>query len=508
MKTLSNRKNFLLTLFSSSFAMIVPMILNFILIPISIKYWGSAQYGVLAIIANIVVYVSNTNLGLTATATILMNKSSDLIKKRTIFIKTKKLLFLVCGVGVLILLVLYIKDKEFILLFASVPKGITLISSGAMFVTLLFLLLKLPLSLNSSAFTGFHKAYIDNYFKVFVSLSTPISFLVTLYLKQNLLFFACLSGVVSTLILLIENMYLRKSILSKVEMKNGLFQDEETHYSFLMKTGFLCLSGGIANVIVQNTDNVVIGKIMGVQFVTSYSVLFRIFTMSFLIIYMINSSIIPILGKEIGNKNSEAINEIYRGSFLSVLFVGGFVWIGSVAWLKSFVIVWVGSSNFAGYWVLFFLGGYAFLFCIVNLNYIFVNSFNLVKEAQYVVWIEAGINLIFSIILCKYWGLVGIAFGTFLGTLVGPYFLFPKVLKKASRINMKHRTLRQYIVIMLIPYLIVGVCISHYFKNFLSNTGITVILFVVYSIHYYLMILKKENISFIKRIKGKLWKRN
>jgi len=82
----------------------------------------------------------------------------------------------------------------------------------------------------------------------------------------------------------------------------------------------------------------------------------------------VNSAIFPMYGKAVGLKQWDWIQRTYGKSTQLLPIMGGLIWIGSIAFLKEIIYIWVGTKAYSGILVVFALGGYGYLLSMVHLH--------------------------------------------------------------------------------------------------------------------------------------------
>lgn len=493
MITISNDNLYKLTLYSSLIKTIFITIISIIMVPITLKYFGSEKYGIWNVINSFLIYLSMTNLGLNSAASILINKNSNFNSKIEILKKSFKL-FLVIVPIILIVLALsnYIFPNWVSII--NPPKNIEYEAKLSSLILVFFSVINLPFSLVTSAINGFQKNHIDNFFTIISSLFSLVCVIMVINLNKDLIFFALINGVSVLFVNIIKTIYFYFLIYKKSNINVEIIEvdNKDTSYKVILSTGYRSMLGAIASMFVLNTDYIVIAKCLGLEFVTSYSITFKLYTTIFALIYIINSSIIPLIGKNFDNKIY--IEKMYIKSFITITIFGGLLWIGVLAFGKTIIYQWVGMDGYAGFSVMFFLGAYSYIFAIVNLNYIMINTFNYIKGIAYITWLEGLLNLGFSIVLCKVFGLAGIAIGTFLGTFIAPFFLFPLVLKKrtSNLINQDNLFLVKHLFFSITPCLIIAYFINKIENDFFLVFFLTVLLCLFYFSLSYLCLSKPQ----------------
>lgn len=488
-----NKKIYFLTLYSSLIKIIITSSIGIITIPICLNYFGVEKYGIWSVINSLMIYLSMSNLGLSSAASILMNKNKEYQIKLNIFVKSLKIIIVVIPLIMIILYALNIFFPNWINII-NIPKYFFYETKFTIIVMIIFILINIPFSLVASALIGFQKNYIDNLFCILNSILNFIGILIMVKLKKNLIFLAIIIGIVNLSINLLKTIYLKKNIINNKKIINNLNTNKKSNdmsYRVILITGFRCFLGSIASMVVLNTDNIVISKMIGVEAVSAYSITFKLYTLVFTVIYILNSSIIPLIGREI--ENNYFINNIYLKTYYGINILGGLIWIGAVSILKIVIYLWTGKEGYAGEGVVFFLGAYSYIFAIVNLNYIMINSFNYMKGIAIITWLEGATNLIISIFLSKYYGLVGIAIGTALGTFIFPFFLFPIILKNRSNklIVQDNLFTARHFFLIISPSLLVALFINNYINILMVSIVATFLLCLVYLLLSYLCLPKE-----------------
>lgn len=466
MNNFNNKKLYTLTLYSGIIKTALTIITGIITVPFTLKYFGTEKYGVWNVITSFIVFLSMTNLGLNSAASILINKNGNFFSKIQILKKSFIILSIIIPIILISLFLFDYLNPDWIKIINS-PKSIEIEAKHATIVMVIFSIINLPFSLFTSAINGFQKNHIENIFVIF-NLFLSVSCLVfVIYFKKNLVFYAYLSSAAILILNIIKAFYFK--ILIKREANSELHSvnlyDSDTSYKTIMITGYRCMLGAVAAMFLLNTDNIIIAKYLGIEFVTEFSVTFKLYTTVFSLIYLFNSSIVPLVGKNISDR--KYLNKIYNNTLLTVIIFGGLFWVGAVAFGKTLIYLWVGKNGYAGVFVLIFLGAYSYIFSIVNLNYIMINTLNHLKGIVLITWIEGILNIVLSIFLGKIFGLAGIAAGTFLGTLLSPFLLFSIILKRRTDnlIFQNNSFILKHFLITIIPSILLAYLINQNSTN-------------------------------------------
>jgi O-antigen/teichoic acid export membrane protein len=499
----SNVNLYRLTLYSGVIKTLLTLLVGIFSVPYTLGYFGAEKYGVWNVISSFIVFLSMTNLGLNSAATILINKNPNYLIKIQILKKSFRILCVVIPiVYFLFFSLIYYYPWWFDII--NSPKSIEHEAKVAALVMFIFSILNIPFSLVVSALNGFQKNYIENLFGIFNIILSIGSLVYVVEFGKDLVYYAYISSITLLILNIIKVCYFKIFIYKYCSVDNvEILQDApESSYKVILLTGYRCMLGAVASMFVLNTDNIVIAKFIGIKFVTEFSVTFKLYSTVFTLIYLFNSSIVPLIGKNI--HNDKYISKIYNNTLYTVSIIGGLLWLGTVSIGKLLIFNWVGIDGYAGVFVLIFLGAYSYVFSIVNLNYIMINSLNLLKGVVFITWFEGLLNLTLSVYLGKKFGLGGVAAGTFLGTFVSPFFLFSYILKKRTSHNIFQDNLfiGKHFLFSLLPTIYIGYLINVYQNDFLTTFILTSFLCFLYLSLSYFCLPIRYRLLFRRKLKN------
>ena len=449
--------------------MFTASLVGFITVPVALKYFKTEQYGVWTVISSVLVYLAVSNLGVNSAASVLMAKSSGYKEKLIILLRSLKIVaaFVLLVLASFIALNLYSRDWIFIL--GRIPPVLVRQTYLTGFILGVFYLVNLPFSLISAALNGFQKVYIDNVFSAVLAVVNFTALLLTIFTGGGLVRFALFTGGLTLGFNLVKLAVLYFFVLRRAEARSaaaeaGATGSEELSYGSIIRTGFRFLLLGIAAMIVWNTDNFLISRILGVSAVVPYSITFKLFYIMFSSIFIINNSSLSLMGQEYGRQNWEWINKIYSKLLTVTVIIGGLAWLVGLFFLKDVIHLWVGDEGYAGLAVVFFLGAYSYIFGVVNLNSGLINAFNYTKNMPLVGWLEAGLKFGFTLLCLKLWGIAGAAVGTFTGCLLSNTWILPIVLHRRSggRIKTGQDFVLRHLVLILLPLVCAGLLTQLY----------------------------------------------
>ena len=148
----------------------------------------------------------------------------------------------------------------------------------------------------------------------------------------------------------------------------------------------------------------------------------------------------------------------------------------------------------------FSIGGHGYLCAVNSAPVNLANSLNYVFVPLAIA--EAVVNFLFSILLVRYLGGGGVAFGTFLGTLltvlwIAPLYVYRKTEKK---IKFNYGPSVKHFVFVLLPLLICAVVVQKAGWAVGMRTGVNMIVVSLYMLFSYLLFKEdvKGVVSYIK----------
>lgn len=504
MSQISNKTNFLKNLFSSLGGTILSTIIGFISVPISLNYWEPEKYGLWALLISVSAYLSLSNLGLNAAATILMTKNPNVASKLKILKKTFNILIISVVTFLFAFILINISNINWIMLLGKIPDNLKNEALLTAYVIGIFFFINLPFSLISSSFQSFQKIYIDNVFSILLIIINFLNLLFVILIKGNLVTFALISGTSTLLVNIIRALYFYFYIYQKVKTDNTKLelQNYETSYKNIFITGIRYFLIVTAAMVVVNTDLLVISNFLEVKKVTPYSVTLKLFLILNSMILLTTSSLLPIMAREFGYSNWNWINKVYERMLIAMSFIGGLIWIGGVLFTKDIIYLWTGEIGYAGIITVFFLGGYSYLLSMVNLNAGIVTTFNYLKGMPVFAWIEAILKLGFSILLLKYFDVGGVAIGSFLGSLLSATWILPIVIAKKSQNKIHYNlpiVLKQFLYTVL-PLLILSVWIQLFVPQITLRILLGTLVIMIYCLFSYNNTPKEIKVLLINKL--------
>ena len=498
----TKRKIFISGLISGAGAQVFSVFVGLISVPISLSYLGPFQYGIWSVISSIIAYLGLSQFGVGTASTVIIAKNVDRQLQGRIFRRTFSLLCYFALFLIMLFSVATLFPDEWVRLFGDIPYTARHNAIIATAITIGMYLLRLPTVSFNSAFIGLQEIHWEKFYAIFVPLSLSfIALLLTVYFSGDLIMLAYLTGTAQLLAGLLAGLHFSLRHRDMLNCPKDTSADIAATKE-LLSSGSRFFFIGMAAMVVWYTDNLVISYFLGPEKVTAYAVTFKLFTAAFSILVVANSVLAPMFGKALGRNDWSWISDIYQNALSVMVILGGLVWIGGVIFAKSIILLWTGESGYGGLLVVFALGGYGYILSTVNLNANLLSGMNATHTMLWIGVAEAIVNFGLSVIFIRWWGIGGVALGTFISAMLTVYWLLPKDVERQthSQVKVGWSPLMIHFGLAVFP----GVCAGYFLASitdgvilWAAGTGLCLIYLAV-SIWF----LPKQSKSMLMRLVG------
>ena len=186
----------------------------------------------------------------------------------------------------------------------------------------------------------------------------------------------------------------------------------------------------IGTFLVAGTDNLIISIFLGVSYVGLYSNYNMIINALSTIVNQIFMSFKSSIGNLIVTSKKEKVYDVYKKMQFLNFWFAMMSSIGIFVVMESFIKVWVGEQYILPRLVLLVLSicNYVYItkLCVSN----FKEAAGIFYEDRLIPVIESVVNITFSIIFLKIFGLAGVFMGTILTYLITHIYTYPKIVYK------------------------------------------------------------------------------
>ena len=225
----------------------------------------------------------------------------------------------------------------------------------------------------------------------------------------------------------------------------------------------------VAEQLIYFTDTVVIGFILGPAAVVPYQIGLRIAQMIQVPIAQVGEAVLPKTGELHARRQTQELGKLVSTAMgFAFLFAGGF-FIGASYFGEILIETWIGRLYADSALVLSILVGAQ----IVSMPMVIVRKSLLgmgeVRVPAFIDLLEAVLNLGLSLVLIRFWGIVGVAWGTVIPLLVIELFVFlPYALK---RLELAGTVVLRQIVGPQLPAILALFLFCEFAQTFVSGTG-------------------------------------
>ena len=428
--------------------LLVGLILSFFLTPIILQHLGQSAYGLWVVFGSIVGYFGLLDFGMN-TATIkytaeyhARNEQDNLNK----YISTVLVIFIF--IGIFIILVCF-GLTPFIPDLFNIPED--LISVGR--IAFLIMGLNVALGLIGATFGnilyGYQRVDVWKTFGLIQAIANASFTIIFLRLGFGLIGVVVSSFLCILILIILYLLFLRHSsygIVINPRLANTSTLKKIAPYSI---RSFML---GLTSQVLYYTDNIVIGIFLGASTVTTYSIAYRLCFLATYIFSIITQTIFPTFTKLYTLEDMDGLKSLYLKTVkISVvimvpigLFLGFFG--------RSFINLWVGEDNFAGINVLLVLISMDFLHAFGTPAGLLLQAVGKNKRFMFSEILNAGLNLLLSLILVRRIGLVGVALGTLIASACTSSWIVPLLACKHARLPVK-----RYLLSGILPPLLAGI---------------------------------------------------
>lgn len=384
----------------------------------------------------------------------------------------------------------------------TVPVNIT-------FIYLLFLIdivCSYLLSYKRSILFATQNNYIINLTHIGYTIITNILQIIILIFTKNYYLYLGIK-IITRLLENIAISYIANTKYSYILDKNYVKLDKKTKKDILkkIKALFFHKIGGFA---VLGSDNIIISKFLGLVSVGLYSNYYMIINAIQSIFGQVMQATTASIGNMLVTENKDKYLQVFQKIRFLNFWISCFASISILVIMQSFIVIWIGKE--------YLLSTFVLMILVLNLfQKLMRYSFSNFKEAagifyedRFVPLVEATLNIITSIILCKWYGLAGVFIGTVISDLALWCYSYPKYVYKKlfdrNYIEYAKETIGYIILFVLIAsgtyYLSTIINFSNIYLEFISNVIISLIvpnalLFIIFfktdNFKYYSNLLKK-----------------
>lgn len=463
----SRTKNTIRNVKTGIIVQLVNKIMAFVVRTVFIRMLNTEYLGVNGLFTNILTILSFSELGIGTAIIFNMYKpiAEDNREKIKSLMKLYKKCYTTIGCVVFILGLLVIPFMEIIV------KEVPNIKENIILIYILFLF-----NTASSYFFTYKKSIIsahqqqsiiNNIDSIFY-LTKSILEIIFLVLTRNYIIYL----IIQILGTFIENVVLaikadRMFPFIKEKDVKKLSKKESSDIFKNVKSLVVYKFGGV---VMNGTDNILISSMVNVSTVGLCSNYTMIITSIKSIIESALNGVTASVGNLNATQNVKQKEEIfYQLTFINFI-IYSFCAVALIVLLNPFIKIWLGNDYILQLGVSVALSFSFFIQGLRNPGYIFRTTLGLFNKGKFTPYIGAIANIVFSIILCKWLGVVGIFMGTSMAQLVSYVWIDPYLIHKYEFKTPVSKYYRKYIIYLFIFSIEVMVALG--IANLIKDVGI------------------------------------
>lgn len=315
-----------------------------------------------------------------------------------------------------------------------------------------------------------NKAFICNTISIFFIFGSLLAMLICFKVYPQLHFVKFISAAVYIFQPILLNAYIKKYYVidKKSELDRKLLSERWDGFGI-----------NLANIITTNTDVMVLTFFSSLETVSIYSIYYSVIAALKGLAHTLNFGYQAYIGQEYAKGNAEKLSRVFSQYELLMINISGVLFTCCMEVIVPFISIYTRGINDANYNQPLFSIILSFAMMVLCLREPYLQmaySAGLFKKTSKYAYIEAGINIILSIILVQRFGISGVAIGTLLSSV---YRLIANVNFLQNNILFRNkRVAYRKILVYFIPISISSVI----FRNLIVSTQIGIVSWFVKAI--------------------------
>lgn len=260
----------------------------------------------------------------------------------------------------------------------------------------------------------------------------------------------------------------------------------------------------IGGIVVNGTDNILLSKFVGIVEVGIYSNYYLIINALNIVLGQVFTAITASVGNLVATTEKEKVYDIFKKTFFLNFWLYGFSSICLLVLFNNFITIWLGNEYLFTMDIVLVLVINFYITGMRKAVLTFRDATGLYWEDRYKPFAESIINLVFSIILAKAFGTIGVFIGTFISTMTTCFWVEPYILYKYEFKLGISQYIKKYIIYTILT-IIVGF-ITVILSNLISISGIlgfiikVIICIIVTNGMFFIVLHKTEEFKYFKEL--------
>ncbi|MBL0711099.1 MAG: oligosaccharide flippase family protein, partial [Colwellia sp.] len=270
----------------------------------------------------------------------------------------------------------------------------------------------------------------------------------------------------------------------------------------LFKYGAKTFIAWIGDILRFSVDNIVITTFIGLSAVTVYNIPIRLLNYASQFIITALGVLQPLFSQLAGENNNEDIKNKFELAYGVSFAIGGLLSSGLFIFGYDFISLWVGEYTEIKQ-LMYIIPLMLLLTTSQNPCLLILYSHNKHQYYAYQNIGEGVLNVIISLIAVQYWGILGVAVGTLIPTIITKLFLQPKITCQVIDFS-----LQKYYKQMLtcFAFVIVISLLGLYLKRDINNWSLLIIDILIFTSlfipsYWVLCLNKRTKVFFTSKLK-------
>lgn len=343
------------------------------------------------------------------------------------------------------------------------------------------------------------KNYINNIIHMIYIIVLNVCQLIILFVTKNYYLYICVK-IVCVFLENVATSIIASTMYPYLKVKENIVLDKKIKDDIIVKVKALFLHK-LSMVVKYGTDSIMISIFFGLKLV-------GIYTNYYYIMYSVNtifSGIVSNVSASVGNLLVEKnVNKRYsifkRINFLN-LYISIFTSSCILVLSQDFIKLWVGDKYLLDIFTLVVLVINFFQVMMRNTYLTFKDAAGIWVEDRIVPVLEIVLNILFSIVLLKIFGIIGVFLGTIISSMPVwvysyPKFVYKKIMNKDKLTYIKDNIICiiSFIIIIISSYFISSLFISNNIYIELLVRGLITI--VVVNILFIIMFIRSKEFKY------------
>lgn len=499
----SRTKNSIINSIYASGSQIITILLSFVVRTVFIKTLSMEYLGVNGLFSNIITMLSLADLGIGISIPYTLYKplAEDNKSKIKSLMNLYSKIYTIIGIIVFVVGIALMPVLKYIL--KEIPDIKDLNFIYFLFVinsacSYFFIYKKLLLDSDQ-------KGYMANKIIMNVTIVKSVVEIIILYITKNYiiyLLFSILTTIVQNIIISMKcnktYPYIKEKTIEKVTKEDILSLRKNTFALIIYRIGTIAMNG---------TDSIIISSFVGINMVGIYSNYLLIVNAITNVISQIFNAITSSIGNLVVTKDNIKGEDV----FYKLLFLDFWLYticgICIIILINPFIKLWAGETYLLSNIVAFAIGLNLYIYGMQNVVSSYRNAYGLFVQGKYRPIIMVIVNVILSIVLVKYIGILGVIIATIISRLFVTGIYDPIVVFKYgfNASVKKYFIMYAKYIIAFILIAIIGLIVVSYISidNYITWVAIAIIIGIIVNLILILLFYKNDNLKFYKeKIKG------